>query len=305
MSKAVRRRHSGWLRGSHAVEQRARARAAWSGSGEAATERVWFEIKEKHRRLRVPRLLPPKPPKPRFWPLVVDGTRRPTAAHIGAEVAVRAQPDPFLRRKRWPARRHRRHQRPRRSAHHRHRHPEETWRPVRPSRPRRDRHRPARHCPSSPPSTTPGAATSAPTTPPPTSCTRRCAASLAPTWQQKGSLNAPDRLRFDVSQPRPITADELHWVEAEVNHRIRENSEVTTRLMTPEAAVELGAMALFGEKYGEEVRVVAMGELRMATRAHGRSSYAAAPMSAAPAISAIFELSVRPPSPPACAGSRR
>ena len=78
--------------------------------------------------------------------------------------------------------------------------------------------------------------------------------------QQKGSLNAPDRLRFDVSQPRPITADELHWAETEVNTRIRENSEVTTRLMTPEAAVELGAMALFGEKYGDEVRVVAMGE---------------------------------------------
>jgi alanyl-tRNA synthetase len=78
--------------------------------------------------------------------------------------------------------------------------------------------------------------------------------------QQKGSLNAPDRLRFDVSQPRPITADELHWVETEVNAKIRENSEVTTRLMTPDAAVELGAMALFGEKYGDEVRVVAMGE---------------------------------------------
>ncbi len=76
---------------------------------------------------------------------------------------------------------------------------------------------------------------------------------------QKGSLNAPDRLRFDVSQPRPITAEELRWVEAEVNARIRGNSEVTTRLMTPDAAVELGAMALFGEKYGEEVRVVSMG----------------------------------------------
>ena len=76
---------------------------------------------------------------------------------------------------------------------------------------------------------------------------------------QKGSLNAPDRLRFDVSQPRPITADELTRVEAVVNARIRENSEVTTRLMTPEAAVETGAMALFGEKYPEEVRVVSMG----------------------------------------------
>ena len=77
--------------------------------------------------------------------------------------------------------------------------------------------------------------------------------------QQKGSLNAPDRLRFDVSHPAPISRDDLAWVEAEVNARIRENSPVTTRLMTPEAAVAEGAMALFGEKYGEEVRVVAMG----------------------------------------------
>jgi alanyl-tRNA synthetase len=76
---------------------------------------------------------------------------------------------------------------------------------------------------------------------------------------QKGSLNAPDRLRFDVSQPRPMTAADIAWVEAEVNARVRENTEVTTRLMTPDAAVEMGAMALFGEKYGEEVRVVAMG----------------------------------------------
>ncbi len=76
---------------------------------------------------------------------------------------------------------------------------------------------------------------------------------------QKGSLNAPDRLRFDVSQPRPITGEDIAWVEAEVNAHIRENTEVTTRLMTPEAAVEMGAMALFGEKYGEEVRVVSMG----------------------------------------------
>jgi alanyl-tRNA synthetase len=77
---------------------------------------------------------------------------------------------------------------------------------------------------------------------------------------QKGSLNAPDRLRFDVSQPTPISRADLAVVEAEVNARIRENSEVTTRLMTPEAAVAEGAMALFGEKYGDEVRVVAMGD---------------------------------------------
>ncbi|HUB14224.1 MAG TPA: alanine--tRNA ligase [Acetobacteraceae bacterium] len=77
--------------------------------------------------------------------------------------------------------------------------------------------------------------------------------------QQKGSLNAPDRLRFDVSHPRPITGEDIAVVEAEVNAKIRENTEVVTRLMTPDAAVEMGAMALFGEKYGEEVRVVMMG----------------------------------------------
>ncbi len=77
--------------------------------------------------------------------------------------------------------------------------------------------------------------------------------------QQKGSLNAPDRLRFDVSHTKPVTAAELADAEAVVNARIRENTEVTTRLMTPAAAVAEGAMALFGEKYGDEVRVVAMG----------------------------------------------
>jgi len=76
---------------------------------------------------------------------------------------------------------------------------------------------------------------------------------------QKGSLNAPDRLRFDISHPHPIGASDLAWVEHEVNARIRENTEVTTRLMSPAAAVEEGAMALFGEKYPEEVRVVSMG----------------------------------------------
>ena len=83
---------------------------------------------------------------------------------------------------------------------------------------------------------------------------------------QKGSLNAPDRLRFDVSQPTPISREDLAVVEAQVNAQIRANSEVSTRLMTPEAAVEEGAMALFGEKYGDEVRVVSMGE----TGANGR-----------------------------------
>ncbi|RAI57245.1 alanine--tRNA ligase [Roseicella frigidaeris] len=82
---------------------------------------------------------------------------------------------------------------------------------------------------------------------------------LGPHVAQKGSLNAPDRLRFDVSQPTPMSDDDLAWVEEEVNARIRQNTEVTTRLMSPEQAVAEGAMALFGEKYGDEVRVVGMG----------------------------------------------
>ena len=76
---------------------------------------------------------------------------------------------------------------------------------------------------------------------------------------QKGSLVAPDRLRFDISHPKAIGADQLAALEREVNARVRRNSEATTRLMTPDAAIEAGATALFGEKYGEEVRVVAMG----------------------------------------------
>ncbi len=76
---------------------------------------------------------------------------------------------------------------------------------------------------------------------------------------QKGSLVASDRLRFDVSHPKALTAEELAAVEADVNLQIRGNQAVQTRLMTPDEAIEAGALALFGEKYGEEVRVVAMG----------------------------------------------
>jgi alanyl-tRNA synthetase len=76
---------------------------------------------------------------------------------------------------------------------------------------------------------------------------------------QKGSLVAPDRLRFDISHPKPLTTDEVAAIEADVNAEVRENSEVATHLIDPEAAVAAGAMALFGEKYGDEVRVVSMG----------------------------------------------
>ena len=76
---------------------------------------------------------------------------------------------------------------------------------------------------------------------------------------QKGSLVAPERLRFDVSHPVAMTPAELADAEAAVNAQIRGNGTVTTRLMTPDEAIAEGAMALFGEKYGDEVRVVSMG----------------------------------------------
>jgi alanyl-tRNA synthetase len=76
---------------------------------------------------------------------------------------------------------------------------------------------------------------------------------------QKGSLVAPDRLRFDVSHPSAMGAAELAAVEDDVNAQVRANTPVSTRLMTPDEAIAEGAMALFGEKYGDEVRVVSMG----------------------------------------------
>ncbi len=77
---------------------------------------------------------------------------------------------------------------------------------------------------------------------------------------QKGSLVAPDRLRFDFSHQKPISRDELHEVEEIANEIVRQSAPVSTRLMSVDDAIEQGAMALFGEKYGDEVRVVSMGE---------------------------------------------
>jgi alanyl-tRNA synthetase len=82
---------------------------------------------------------------------------------------------------------------------------------------------------------------------------------FGPHVSQKGSLVAPDRLRFDYSHPVPPTPEDIALVAAEVNRRVRANAEVITRVMTPDEAVKNGALALFGEKYGEEVRVVSMG----------------------------------------------
>ena len=77
---------------------------------------------------------------------------------------------------------------------------------------------------------------------------------------QKGSLVEPNRLRFDFSHMKPISPDEITQIEKFVNSMVEKKSEVKTRIMTPDEAVENGALALFGEKYGEEVRVLSMGE---------------------------------------------
>ncbi|MAT85218.1 MAG: hypothetical protein CMD39_13115 [Gammaproteobacteria bacterium] len=77
--------------------------------------------------------------------------------------------------------------------------------------------------------------------------------------QQKGSLVAPDRLRFDFSHPQPMTAEEIARVEAEVNEQIQANTPVGIEHLSYDDAMARGAMALFGEKYGDEVRVLSMG----------------------------------------------
>jgi alanyl-tRNA synthetase len=76
---------------------------------------------------------------------------------------------------------------------------------------------------------------------------------------QRGSMVSADRLRFDISHPKAMDTAELAQIEAEVNERVRLNAPVSTRLMPTDQAIEAGAMALFGEKYGDEVRVITMG----------------------------------------------
>ncbi|MFT5868769.1 MAG: alanyl-tRNA synthetase [Paracoccaceae bacterium] len=90
---------------------------------------------------------------------------------------------------------------------------------------------------------------------------------------QRGSLNAPDRLRFDFSHSKGLSAAELTQVEAEVNAFIRQNAPVETRIMTPDAARDLGAQALFGEKYGDEVRVISMGRLEGSGKGSDGATY--------------------------------
>ena len=237
------------------AEQRKRARAAWAGSGEAATEHAWFEIREK---IGASEFLgyATEAAEAEITALVVAGHPVASAAP-GTEVAVVLNQTPFYAESGGQVgdtgviegpgfRIAMRDTQKRLGAVFAHlgrvlEGTAEVGKPVRAVVDHGRRtdiraHHSATHLLHE-------------------ALRRRLGTHVA----QKGSLNAPDRLRFDVSQPTPIGRDDLAWVEGAVNARIRENSEVTTRLMTPEAAVAEGAMALFGEKYGEEVRVVAMG----------------------------------------------
>ena len=90
---------------------------------------------------------------------------------------------------------------------------------------------------------------------------------------QRGSLNAPDRLRFDFSHTKPVDMTEIARVQDEVNSLIRQNTLVETRIMTPDDARAMGAQALFGEKYGDEVRVVSMGQRAGSGKGAGGTTY--------------------------------
>ena len=87
---------------------------------------------------------------------------------------------------------------------------------------------------------------------------------------QKGSLVAPDKLRFDFSHNAPVSSEQLGVIEDIVNHQVQMNTPVQTRIMTPKTAISEGALALFGEKYGEEVRVVTMGD---SEKSKGKTNY--------------------------------
>ncbi|WP_425038607.1 alanine--tRNA ligase [Primorskyibacter sp. S187A] len=90
---------------------------------------------------------------------------------------------------------------------------------------------------------------------------------------QRGSLNAEDRLRFDFSHTKALSLEEIKQVEQEVNAYIRQNAAVETRIMTPDDARAIGAQALFGEKYGDEVRVVSMGTQSGSGKGQGGDTY--------------------------------
>ena len=124
--------------------------------------------------------------------------------------------------------------------------------------------------------------------------------------QQKGSLVAPDRLRFDFTHPKPMTSEEVAEVERLANEIVQDNASVETRLMAQEEAIDSGARALFGEKYGDEVRVVAMGraDASVGARAFSVELCGGTHVGRTGDIG-LSALSRKAPSRPACGASKR
>ncbi len=242
------------------ARQRAEARKAWAGSGETATETLWFALKE---RLGATEFLGYDTEKSEgvVTALVHEGGRS-LHAQQGRTRRRASQPDAFLWRIRRPGRRRRRHQRQGREGRACRFRVENTLKKlgdlivhegvvedgeivpglaleldVAHDAPRATR---ANH-----------------------SATHLLHEALRQVLgdhvAQKGSLVAPERLRFDFTHPKPLTQEELARVETLANEIIQDNAPVDTRVMAQDEAIESGARALFGEKYGDEVRVVAMG----------------------------------------------
>ena len=237
--------------------QRVKARASWSGSGDTASENIWFPLREK---LGATEFLgyDTESAEGVVTALVKDG-KDADSLEDRRERLDRAEPDAVLCGVRRPGRRHRRADRRGRQVP-RHRHAEEGRRSLRACRHGGAGHAEGGHRRCSSKSTMAGASSIRAHHSATHLLHEALRQVLGDHIAQRGSLVAPDRLRFDFVHPKPITAEELARVEDIANEVVLENDEVTTRLMAVDDAREAGARALFGEKYGDEVRVVSMGK---------------------------------------------
>ena len=239
--------------------QRADARKAWAGSA-AATEAVWFW---PARETRATEFLgyDTETAEGVLSTILVDDGKGASATQKGASAPASSQPDAVLRRIRRSGRRFRRDTRPRRALPRRE-YDQEARRPHRARRrwSRKERSRRRRTLELDVDHSPPRRGARQPFGDP--SAARGAAPGAGDHVAQKGSLVAPDRLRFDFSHPKPISDEGDRRIEDIANRVVLENAPCQTRLMAVDDAIASGARALFGEKYGDEVRVVSMGAHR-------------------------------------------
>ena len=236
--------------------QREKARASWAGSGETATESDLVSAARETRRHRIPGLRDRE--RRRRGHGAGQGRQGGRQPQGRRDWKYCSQPDAVLCGVRRPGRRHRRAQRRGRRQVPRHGYAKEGRRSL-----RAPRHAGAGHAEARRGAAARGRSRAARHIRRHHSGTHLLHEALRQVLgdhiAQRGSLVAPDRLRFDFAHPKPISAEELARVEEIANDVVLENDEVTTRLMALDDAREAGARALFGEKYGDEVRVVSMG----------------------------------------------